>query len=181
MCICVPFVLICFFHRNCWIVLRGYDSIREWVFHKSRGSYIWLAWCVPCKHLHPQFIASKWTLVFWLINSKLRINNYVYTIYSEKTTLHILVSQCHNINLNIIIRNKQCSLTLKSKRIAQNMQDLESALKESRARWKIVVGHHAIRSIGHHGDTQELIDQLLPILRVKKKINQFHIPLQLIN
>ncbi|KAL0287745.1 UNVERIFIED_CONTAM: Purple acid phosphatase 17 [Sesamum calycinum] len=48
---------------------------------------------------------------------------------------------------------------------AQLLNDLELALKESRARWKIVVGHHAIRSVGHHGDTQELVDQLLPVLQ----------------
>ncbi|XAR49486.1 Acid phosphatase [Bertholletia excelsa] len=48
---------------------------------------------------------------------------------------------------------------------ANLLEDLEMALKESTAKWKIVVGHHAIRSIGHHGDTQELIDRLLPILR----------------
>ncbi|KAL2242857.1 UNVERIFIED_CONTAM: Purple acid phosphatase 17 [Sesamum indicum] len=48
---------------------------------------------------------------------------------------------------------------------AQVLNDLELALEESRARWKIVVGHHAIRSVGHHGDTQELVDQLLPILQ----------------
>ena len=35
----------------------------------------------------------------------------------------------------------------------------------STAKWKIVVGHHAIRSAGHHGDTQELVKQLLPILQ----------------
>lgn len=45
-------------------------------------------------------------------------------------------------------------------------QDLEVALRESRAKWKFVVGHHAIRSIGHHGDTQELVGQLLPMLQV---------------
>ncbi|XP_057446832.1 purple acid phosphatase 17-like isoform X1 [Lotus japonicus] len=45
------------------------------------------------------------------------------------------------------------------------LKDLEMALRESTAKWKIVVGHHAIRSIGHHGDTQELISQLLPILQ----------------
>jgi len=47
-------------------------------------------------------------------------------------------------------------------------QDLELALGESTAKWKIVVGHHAIRSVGHHGDTQELIEKLLPILQVTK-------------
>ncbi|KAC5696176.1 hypothetical protein FH972_027237 [Carpinus fangiana] len=32
------------------------------------------------------------------------------------------------------------------------------------ANWKIVVGHHTVRSIGHHGDTTELVMQLLPLL-----------------
>ncbi|KAJ1394256.1 Metallo-dependent phosphatase-like [Sesbania bispinosa] len=44
------------------------------------------------------------------------------------------------------------------------LKDLEIALKGSTANWKIVVGHHPVRSIGHHGDTKELITQLLPIL-----------------
>jgi hypothetical protein len=39
-------------------------------------------------------------------------------------------------------------------------------LKKSTAKWKIVVGHHAIRSVGHHGDTEELKRRLLPILQV---------------
>lgn len=49
--------------------------------------------------------------------------------------------------------------------IANLLKDVESAVKASTAKWKIVVGHHAIRSISHHGDTQELIKHLLPILR----------------
>nr|DAD32317.1 TPA_asm: hypothetical protein HUJ06_011168 [Nelumbo nucifera] len=48
--------------------------------------------------------------------------------------------------------------------IANLLKDVDSALRESTARWKIVVGHHAIRSVGHHGDTKELVKQLLPIL-----------------
>ncbi|XP_044488475.1 purple acid phosphatase 8-like [Mangifera indica] len=44
------------------------------------------------------------------------------------------------------------------------LQDVESALKKSTAKWKIVVGHHTIKSVGHHGITQELVLQLLPIL-----------------
>ncbi|CAL0312341.1 unnamed protein product [Lupinus luteus] len=43
-------------------------------------------------------------------------------------------------------------------------QDLEIALKDSIAKWKIVVGHHPVRSIGHHGNTKELNRHLLPIL-----------------
>lgn len=45
------------------------------------------------------------------------------------------------------------------------LRDLEVSLKSSKARWKIVVGHHAMRSIGHHGDTKELNEELLPILK----------------
>lgn len=45
------------------------------------------------------------------------------------------------------------------------LRDLQLALHKSKATWKIVVGHHAIRSIGHHGDTHELIKYLLPILK----------------
>lgn len=41
---------------------------------------------------------------------------------------------------------------------------MDLALKQSHAKWKIVVGHHTIRSAGHHGDTEELVNQLLPIL-----------------
>ncbi|KAI3463559.1 hypothetical protein Pfo_020222 [Paulownia fortunei] len=48
---------------------------------------------------------------------------------------------------------------------AKALMNLESALKESRAKWRIVVGHHAIRSVGHHGDTPELVHHLLPILQ----------------
>ncbi|XP_047967910.1 purple acid phosphatase 17-like [Salvia hispanica] len=48
------------------------------------------------------------------------------------------------------------------------LKDLELALKNSKATWKIVVGHHAIRSVSHHGDTQELVDRLLPILEANE-------------
>ncbi|KAF2316670.1 hypothetical protein GH714_042011 [Hevea brasiliensis] len=44
------------------------------------------------------------------------------------------------------------------------LQDLDKSLKESTSKWKIVVGHHTIKSAGHHGNTQELNSQLLPIM-----------------
>ncbi|RLM69627.1 purple acid phosphatase 3-like [Panicum miliaceum] len=49
--------------------------------------------------------------------------------------------------------------------IANLLKDLTCALKQSKATWKIIVGHHAIRSVSEHGDTQELVQQLLPILK----------------
>lgn len=45
-------------------------------------------------------------------------------------------------------------------------QDLDLALSNSAANWKIVIGHHAIRIVGHHGDTRELVNQLPPVLEV---------------
>ncbi|XP_058079308.1 purple acid phosphatase 17-like [Magnolia sinica] len=52
--------------------------------------------------------------------------------------------------------------------MASVLKDLESALKGSSATWKIVVGHHTIRSASHHGDTQELVNLMLPMLRTYK-------------
>ncbi|EOY01295.1 hypothetical protein QUC31_013858 [Theobroma cacao] len=44
------------------------------------------------------------------------------------------------------------------------LKDVDAALKKSNAKWKIVVGHHTIKSAGHHGVTKELVEQLVPIL-----------------
>lgn len=48
--------------------------------------------------------------------------------------------------------------------ISNLLKDLDLALQESNAKWKVVVGHHTIRSAGVHGDTDELVKHLLPIL-----------------
>nr|XP_010939979.1 purple acid phosphatase 17 [Elaeis guineensis] len=52
--------------------------------------------------------------------------------------------------------------------ISNLLKDLDKALKESSATWKIVVGHHAIRSVSEHGDTEELLKLLLPILKANE-------------
>lgn len=44
----------------------------------------------------------------------------------------------------------------------------KSALTASKAQWKIVVGHHPIYSGGDHGDTKELIENILPLLQENK-------------
>ncbi|KAL5187924.1 Purple acid phosphatase 8 [Glycine soja] len=48
--------------------------------------------------------------------------------------------------------------------ISNLLKDVDLALQQSNAKWKIVVGHHTIRSAGLHGNTDELVKQLLPIL-----------------
>jgi acid phosphatase len=40
---------------------------------------------------------------------------------------------------------------------------LEELLRASTARWKIVVGHHTVRSHGAHGDTPKLVQHLEPL------------------
>jgi tartrate-resistant acid phosphatase type 5 len=45
------------------------------------------------------------------------------------------------------------------------LKEVDSALKESTARWKFVIGHHTIKSAGHHRNTIELETHLLPILQ----------------
>ncbi|KAG0561180.1 hypothetical protein KC19_9G043300 [Ceratodon purpureus] len=44
------------------------------------------------------------------------------------------------------------------------LKNLSLALESSTATWKIVVGHHTIRSLGRHGETPELVKSVLPIL-----------------
>jgi acid phosphatase len=41
---------------------------------------------------------------------------------------------------------------------------IEQTLAKSTATWKIVIGHHPIYSGGEHGDTPELVTELLPLL-----------------
>lgn len=44
---------------------------------------------------------------------------------------------------------------------------LSSRLAASRAPWKLVYGHHPIYSSGMHGDTKELVRNLLPLIKGK--------------
>ena len=46
------------------------------------------------------------------------------------------------------------------------LKRLREKLRASRAPWKIVIGHHPPRSNGHHGNTEELVELLEPVLQV---------------
>ncbi len=53
-----------------------------------------------------------------------------------------------------------------SQDVAAQLAWLDAALAKSTAAWKIVVGHHTIRSGGsEHGDTPEMVELVLPILQ----------------
>ncbi|KAK9691804.1 hypothetical protein RND81_09G221100 [Saponaria officinalis] len=51
------------------------------------------------------------------------------------------------------------------KYISNLLKDVDHALKKSTAKWKFVIGHHTIKSAGSHGNTTELVEKLLPILK----------------
>ncbi|KAK9804896.1 hypothetical protein WJX72_010639 [[Myrmecia] bisecta] len=46
-----------------------------------------------------------------------------------------------------------------------NLANLTAQLKASQADWKIVIGHHPVRSNGHHNNTDELIQHVEPLLK----------------
>ncbi|VVA91352.1 unnamed protein product [Arabis nemorensis] len=48
------------------------------------------------------------------------------------------------------------------------LKEVDVALRESSANWKIVIGHHTIKSAGHHRNTVELEKHLLPILHANE-------------
>jgi tartrate-resistant acid phosphatase type 5 len=48
---------------------------------------------------------------------------------------------------------------------AKQLDWIDRTLGESAADWKVVLGHHPIYSGGEHGDTPELIERLLPLLK----------------
>lgn len=47
----------------------------------------------------------------------------------------------------------------------QQMEWLSRVLQQKTTAWRIVVGHHPLRSYGHYGDTPWLVNNVLPILR----------------
>ncbi|KAH7441916.1 hypothetical protein KP509_03G061900 [Ceratopteris richardii] len=55
-------------------------------------------------------------------------------------------------------------LAPRENQLKSQLQGLAEKLDKSNAIWKIVIGHHTVRSVGHHGDTPELVNQLLPVL-----------------
>lgn len=58
----------------------------------------------------------------------------------------------------------QMQTEIKSQDVARQLEWFKTALAASTAQWKIVFGHHPIYSGGEHGDTPELIKNILPIL-----------------
>jgi acid phosphatase len=52
---------------------------------------------------------------------------------------------------------------METKSVDAQMAWLEKALADSKAPWKIAIGHHPIYSGGEHGDTPYLVKHVLPL------------------
>ncbi|KAH9724565.1 Purple acid phosphatase 17 [Citrus sinensis] len=103
-----------------------------------------------------RIIDRRWIcLRSFIVNAKLAEIFFVDT--TPFVNMYFSKAEGHTYNWRGIISRKAYRANI--------LKDLESAFKKSMAKWKIVVGHHAIRSIGHHGDTQELIRHILPLLK----------------
>ncbi|KAH7280541.1 hypothetical protein KP509_36G001800 [Ceratopteris richardii] len=63
-------------------------------------------------------------------------------------------------------------LAPREEQLQLQLDELREGLNTSSATWKIVVGHHTIRSVGNHGDYAELVEKLLPILE-EFKVNAY--------
>ena len=85
----------------------------------------------------------------------------------SQESVHLCSSQCKQFNLQWFPERKKMRTGKELFLLKFGFsQDLEEALRASAATWKIVVGHHAIRSASSHGDTSELVELLLPVLKV---------------
>jgi tartrate-resistant acid phosphatase type 5 len=64
--------------------------------------------------------------------------------------------------------DERMAAEIKSQDAASQLAWIDERLSKSTAPWKIVIGHHPIYSGGEHGDTPELVERLLPVLRKNK-------------
>jgi tartrate-resistant acid phosphatase type 5 len=63
-------------------------------------------------------------------------------------------------------RNNDSTYHVLGQDLHKQLKWIDSVLASSHAPWKIVVGHHPIySSVGNHGNTKELIDNVLPLLQ----------------
>jgi acid phosphatase len=65
-------------------------------------------------------------------------------------------------------RHGKTKATVATQDVKKQLAWFKDALAASQAPWKIVIGHHPIYSGGEHGDTKELIEEVLPLLHENK-------------
>ena len=67
-----------------------------------------------------------------------------------------------------LIRGYNTRANVMTQDVPKQLAWFKTALAASTAQWKIVIAHHPIYSGGGHGDTEELIENILPLLHEHK-------------
>jgi tartrate-resistant acid phosphatase type 5 len=91
-----------------------------------------------------------------------------YYAHTEKIndTTDVLFVQIDTSPFITEYRNNNSTYHVLGQDIHKQLHWIDSVLASSHAIWKIVVGHHPIYSlVGNHGNTRELIDDILPLLQ----------------
>lgn len=99
-------------------------------------------WRMPARYYqqsHP--IGKDVTADFFYIDTTPMVREYYYPFFEQRTREHLITQD-----------------------VPKQIAWLAAGLAASQAQWKFVIGHHPIYSGGEHGDTPELIRDVLPLL-----------------
>jgi len=103
-------------------------------------------WKMPARYfVQSEKIDAATTVDFFYIDTTPMIKGYYSPFNGEKTRDQVVTQD-----------------------VPKQLAWFKAALAASTAQWKIVIGHHPIYSGGEHGDTPELIEQVLPLLHEYK-------------
>ena len=99
-------------------------------------------WNMPARYYKQSFkIDSSVVADFFFLDTTPMIGSYYSLLWGRKTRLNVMTQD-----------------------VPAQLAWFRQALQSSTAPWKIVAGHHPIFSGGGHGDSQELIESILPLL-----------------
>jgi tartrate-resistant acid phosphatase type 5 len=103
-------------------------------------------WKMPARYyVKSEKIDAATTVDFFYLDTTPMIKSYYSMLFAEKTRDQVITQD-----------------------VPKQLAWFKDALAASTAQWKIVVGHHPIYSGGGHGDTPELIENILPLLQEHK-------------
>lgn len=128
-----------------WYVILGNHDYHGNCDAQIAYSKISPRWKMPARYfVQSQQVDSKTTADFFYIDTTPMVKGY-YLPNKENTRPNVITQD-----------------------VPKQLAWFKDALASSKAQWKIVVGHHPIYSGGEHGDTQELIETILPLLHRHK-------------
>ena len=103
-------------------------------------------WNMPARYYHQTHrVDERTTADFFYLDTTPMIGGYYSLFAGEKTRANVLTQD-----------------------VPRQLAWFKSVLAASSAPWKIVIGHHPIYSGGGHGDSEELIENILPLLHEHK-------------